>query len=131
MNWPIRGFEVHQEVVGEYVSKGGTDLGVTHKTTDVTVGGLGTPQVSIVTVDLASPTYNRIIPPNRQHPLTGVLKQKAWRSDTDPKAGAPRIVRVETYGPEATAAQKAAIRAAIDAAAAYDPPVRIEVHYRR
>src|SRR5262249_23311212 len=111
--------------------KGGTDLGVTHKTTDIAIGGKGTPQVSIVTIDLASQTYNKAIPPTRQHPLTGVLKEKAWRSATDPKVGTPRIVHVETYGPQPTAAQRAAIEAAMREAASWDNPVHITWSHRK
>lgn len=126
-----RGVPVHQEVVGEYVNKGGTDLGFTHKTTDVMIGGAGTPKVSIVTVDLASPTYNKVIPAGRKNPLTSVLENKAWRSSVDPKAGpGPRIVHAELYGPEPTAVQQAAIEAAITEAARMNPPVQIIWRHR-
>jgi hypothetical protein len=125
-----RGFDVHQDVVGQYVREGGTDLGFTHRTTDVRIGSPGSPQVSIVSADLGSPSYSRVVSPGRQHPLTGVLKQKAWKSATDAQAGTPRIVHVESYGPQPTAAQRAAIKAAQDAASRYTPPVQIIWRHR-
>ncbi len=118
-------------MVADYVRKGGADLGVTHKTTDVTIGGPGTPQVSVVTVDLEASSYNKVVPPTRQNQLTSVLTSKAWKSATDRKAGTPRIVHLETYGQKPTAAQTAAIEAAIQEAASWDNPVQIIWSHRR
>jgi RHS repeat-associated protein len=127
-----RGVQVHQEVAAEYVARGGQDLGFGHATTDVNVGGPGTPEVSIVTVDLAGSSVSRSVPTGRTHPLTSKLTTKAWRSSVDPNVGPNRILHAELYGPEPpTPAQLRAIQAAQQEAASWADPVTIVFGYRK
>ncbi len=113
------------------MTKGETDLGFYHATTDALTGAAGSSQVSVMTVDLASPSYNVLVKPQNIYPLTSNIKSKAWKLSSDRKLGpAQRVVQAELYGPKPTPAQRAAVQAARKEAATYDPPVVIKVRYR-
>ena len=127
----VKGTAIHQQVVAEYLQNGRTDLGLTHPTTDVSIGGPGTQQVSIVTVDLEGKTVSRNVPAGRTHPLTSRITSKAWKSSVDPRLSDPRILHVETYGPKPTPQQVTAIEAARREAMTWEDSVNILWRHRK